>query len=116
MVALAGFAQDFKHPAGFSPLADLKFIKDKVSKGEQSWKNAFEDLKNSQWGVASYKPKPFSVVECGSFNRPNIGCNEIVYDGMAAYAHALQWYITGNKANANSNLNGLVQVMNGNRC
>ena len=90
----------FVHPGGFSTQSDLDFIKQKVNAGEQPWKGAFDQLKNGQWGKMSYTHKAYSHVKCGSHNNPNIGCEDQVYDAMAAYAQALQWYITGDQKHA----------------
>ena len=36
----------------------------------------------------------------GAYNNPNRGANEFMEDGSAAYSHALQWALTGDKAHA----------------
>ncbi|WP_018342037.1 alginate lyase family protein [Cytophaga aurantiaca] len=90
----------FKHPAGFSTENDLLIIKQKVNAQQQPWLNAFIQLQNSNYGKLSYVHKAYADVICGSHNNPNIGCNNHVDDAMSAYAHALQWYITGNQVHA----------------
>lgn len=47
-----------------------------------------------------YKPSPRAHVERGPSNNPNIGSSDFSHDSIAAYSHALQWQLTGEKAHA----------------
>jgi hypothetical protein len=47
-----------------------------------------------------YKPEPAAHVVRGPYNDPNIGSSDFSYDSMAAYSHALQWWITGKEVHA----------------
>ena len=40
------------------------------------------------------------MVECGPRSNPDLGCKNEQSDSEAAYAQALLWYISGNKAYA----------------
>lgn len=93
-------AQSMNHPGGMHSKADLDFIKSKIQSGEQPWKGAFEQLKNSGYGKLSYNYVAYKDVKCGSYNNPNVGCNNMVKDGIAAYTLALRWYIEGDDAYA----------------
>lgn len=87
-------AQEFNHPGAMHSQADLVFIKQKIDANKEPWKSSYTDMKNSKFAKLSYNHKAFNTVKCGSYNKPNVGCNEMVEDGMAAYTLALQWYIT----------------------
>jgi hypothetical protein len=88
------------HPGILNSAAELVAIKAHVLAREEPWASAFMSLQKSAYGSLEYRAHPFAVVECGSYNMPNIGCNEMVDDGMAAYAHALLWSLTGAQAHA----------------
>ena len=94
------FGFEFTHPGGFNTREELDFIKQKVNAGEEPWKSAFDKLRTNRWGRMNYSHRAFRSVDCGSHNNPNRGCNEMVYDAMAAYNQALQWYITGDQKHA----------------
>ena len=47
-----------------------------------------------------YKPMPLANVIRGPSNDPNVGSSDFSRDGIAAYAHALQWWMTGKKDHA----------------
>lgn len=88
------------HPGILSSRAELDYIKSQIASNRNPWKDAFDRLANSSYASLSYKPDPFATVKCGSYNKPNVGCNEIVEDGIAAYSHALMWSLTGKQAHA----------------
>lgn len=90
-------AQSFVHPGVMNTVSDLEFMKTKVNANQQPWKKAFDNLKSSNYGKLTYGYKAYDVVECGSYNQPNVGCNNMVEDGMAAYSMTLRWYIEGDK-------------------
>jgi hypothetical protein len=113
IVSCGTFAQSFVHPGAMNTKKDLDFIKDKIKNNQEPWKSAYAGFlatkENNYQGITpkpfaslSYVAHPYSSVNCGSFNNPNVGCNDIVYDGMAAYAQALNFYITGDAAYAAS--------------
>src|SRR6185436_9198825 len=101
-------AQAFNHPGVVVNQKQLDFVKAKIAAGSQPWKNAFDKMKASSYASLSYSPKPRANVECGSYSNPNNGCSDERGDAAAAYAHALLWAYTGNKANADK----AIQILN----
>lgn len=90
----------FVHPGLLHSESELDFIKQKLAGGELPWKTAWDQLLESKMASLQYTPKPFATVVRGVRNNPDIGSSEMSNDASAAYAHALQWYLAGNKANA----------------
>ncbi len=101
-------AQNFIHPGIMHKTADLDIVKSKIQTNQQPWKNAYDkfltekaepyqNLTPKPYSSLEYVQHPYSVVECGSFNNPNVGCNDMVYDGMAAYSLALRYYLSNEK-------------------
>jgi hypothetical protein len=82
----------FTHPGVLNSKKQLDFIAEKIKLGEQPWKGAYDALKQSKYASLTYAYKAFDNVECGSYNKPNIGCNNHVEDGMAVYCYALVYY------------------------
>jgi PKD repeat protein len=95
LVNLSSYGQAFVHPGILNNQSELDFVKSKIQAGQQPWLQAFNDLKASSYSSLTYVAKPYATVSCGSFNNPNIGCSQIVDDGMAAYSLALMWEYTG---------------------
>jgi parallel beta-helix repeat protein len=90
----------FVHPGMLQSRADLDFMKKKVLAGEQPWKSAWDRLRSSPNASLDFQPKPFAHVIRGPYNNPAIGSNEMSASADAAYGHAIQWYVTGDKAHA----------------
>ena len=106
----------FVHPGILHSRAELEFIKQQISTDELPWTSAWEKLKSSKSdsrrrrrsrsapriGVSSleYQPRPLANVVRGASNSPNIGSSDFSNDSIAAYSHALQWWMTGEKAHA----------------
>ncbi len=90
----------FVHPGVLVNRAQLNEIVKRVVSGFEPQKSAFEALKTSKLGTLDYTPHPRETVECGSNSRPDLGCKDEQADSEAAYAQALLWVITGNKAYA----------------
>ncbi len=84
----------FKHPGLLVSRSQIDFIKDKIKLGEEPWKTAFANLKSSKYSSLTYAYKPFTNVECGSYNNPNVGCNNHVEDGSAVYCYSLLFIFT----------------------
>ncbi|MCX5015830.1 alginate lyase family protein [Streptomyces sp. NBC_00555] len=93
--AVAAAPAQFAHPGVLNSRAQLDFVRSKVQAGQQPWKSAFDAMLASRYGSLSRTPEPRAVVECGSYSNPNNGCTEEREDAIAAYSHALAWYITG---------------------
>ena len=96
------FGQDFRHPGILNSRQELEFIKAMVRSDRQPWKQAFEALKASRYSSLAYEPHAFQEVCCGPYNKPNVGCNEMVEDGVAAYSQSLMWYLTDDQRYADS--------------
>ncbi|MGP3964318.1 FG-GAP-like repeat-containing protein [Nonomuraea sp. 3N208] len=82
----------FKHPGVLVSRAQLDFVR--ANLGNEPWKSAWEALQRNSLAQLSYTAKPRAVVECGPVSNPDYGCSDERKDAMAAYAHALQWYLT----------------------
>ncbi len=54
----------------------------------------------SPYGALDYVPQPRAAVECGPYSNPDLGCKAEQRDSEAAYAQALLWVITGDRAYA----------------
>jgi hypothetical protein len=98
----------FIHPGVNVNQKQLAEIKRRVKAGIEPQKSAFAQLKADPLGALDYTPHPWETVECGPFSKPNLGCKDEQGDSEAAYAQALLWYITGNKAYAQN----AVKIMN----
>jgi hypothetical protein len=85
----------FTHPGVGVSRAQLDFVRAKVQAGAQPWTNAFNQAKSSSYASLSRTPTPRSVVECGPYSNPNLGCTNEREDAIAAYTDALLWYLTG---------------------
>jgi parallel beta-helix repeat protein len=90
----------FVHPGILQTRADLDLMKSKIRENEQPWKGAWERLLSQSYSSLKFVPKPAEHVIRGPFGRPSIGSNELIASANAAESHALQWYVTGNKAHA----------------
>lgn len=93
-------AADFVHPGLLHNAADLAFMKQKVAQQEEPWKTAWEKLEVEKLASLNWRPAPVSEVVRGASNNPDIGSTAMVRDASAAYAHALEWVITGKQAHA----------------
>jgi hypothetical protein len=91
----------FVHPGVLVSHSQLEFVRWMVLLKQQPWKGAFDQMLANPMAAADRVPKPFVLVECGSFSNPNIGCTEERQDALAAYANALAWYITKDRKYAN---------------
>jgi hypothetical protein len=98
----------FHHPGVLVNRAQLDFIKSKVAAGAEPWKSALEAAKSSELGALSYTPHAWATCECGPRSNPDRGCKDEQHDGDAAYTQALLWYLSGNKAYAET----AIKIMN----
>jgi hypothetical protein len=90
----------FKHPGVVVSRGQLDFLKAKIAAGEQPWTGIADALKRQSYASPTYKAKPVPNVICGSYSNPSVGCADEWRDGMAAYAQAMLWYVTGDEAYA----------------
>jgi hypothetical protein len=87
----------FNHPGVLVNRTQLDFVRRKVNARAQPWLAAYDAMTRSRYASLSWRPKPRAVVECGSHSNPNRGCTDERDDAIAAYTHALRWYITRDK-------------------
>ncbi|MFG6199691.1 alginate lyase family protein [Nonomuraea sp. JJY05] len=85
-------AAAFKHPGVLVSRAQLDFVK--ANLGNEPWKSAWNSMRSSSYASLSYTAKPRATVNCGPSSKPDEGCSDERKDAMAAYTHALQWYLT----------------------
>src|SRR5207248_10582718 len=101
-------AANFHHPGVLLNQAQLDLIRSRVAAGTEPQKSAFEQLRASTHGSLDYTAHPRATVECGPRSNPDLGCKNEQSDSEAAYAQALLWYISGNKAYAEN----AIKIMN----
>ncbi len=105
----------FVHPGLLHSRAELDFVKQKLADGEElrvvAWEQLklgrFESRRRQRGPVAAsldYSPTPQADVVRGASNNPDIGSSEFSNDSIAAYAHALQWYMTDERPHANKSI------------
>jgi hypothetical protein len=92
--------KSFTHPGILHSRAELDFVKSKVAEGQTPWKAASEGLRADPISKLDWKPKPAADVVRGPYNNPDIGGTDLMRDAAAAYAHALQRYVTDEKRHA----------------
>ncbi|MBV8037229.1 family 16 glycoside hydrolase [Roseateles sp.] len=107
-VAPANTSGPFVHPGVIVNRGQLDEIKRRVAAGIEPQKTAFAALRAHRLGALDYAPSPVPTVECGPYSKPDIGCKAEQADSEAAYAQALLWYVTGNKAYAEN----AIKIMN----
>lgn len=90
----------FVHPGILHRRSELEFVKARVAEGKEPWKSAWEQLRGDSISQLDWKPEPAVHVVRGPYNKPDVGGTDLMRDAAAAYSHALQWYITGEKAHA----------------
>lgn len=88
------------HPGLLNNRTELDFIKEKVKAGVEPWKSGYAKMQSFEGASLSHQPKARAVVQVGPYTNPDIGGTDMRRDAGAIYAHALQWYITGNEAHA----------------
>jgi hypothetical protein len=82
----------FKHPGVLVSRAQLDFVRANLS--NEPWKSAWNALQSHRLAQLSYTAHPRAEVNCGPSSNPDNGCSDEREDAMAAYTHALQWYLT----------------------
>lgn len=90
----------FVHPGILHSAAEIEFIRAKTGAGEEPWKSAREQFCADAVAQLSWTPRPRAEVVRGANNSPDLGGTDLLKDGSAAHAHALQWCLTGRKAHA----------------
>jgi hypothetical protein len=95
----------FTHPGILNSTASLDFTKNKIAAGAQPWLNIYNNMKSSSITQASYQATPVAILDCGG---NNTGCTNLETDSEAAYADALIWYYSGDRAYAQKS----IQIIN----
>src|SRR5688572_4347188 len=93
--ATALAAASFRHPGVLNTQEELDFIKAKVNGAEaHAMKQGYERLKTWKGAFLSYQPSPEATVEVLA---SAVGPSEQNFRDAAhaAYAHGLQWVVTG---------------------
>ncbi|WP_206067299.1 alginate lyase family protein [Nonomuraea composti] len=88
----------FTHPGVLVSRAQLDFVR--ANLGNEPWKSAWSSLRGSAHAALSYPARPRAVVNCGPSSNPDEGCSDERNDSLAAYTHALQWYLTKDSRHA----------------
>lgn len=91
-------AKRFVHPGMLQNKADLELMKESISANKEPWKTAFENLKQAT--LLSFEAEPYTHVFSGAYGANDSGGNQFQESGIAAYNHALIWYVTGEKSHA----------------
>jgi hypothetical protein len=87
----------FKHPGMLDTRDALDRLRLRAKSKTEPWASAWRQLADSPLADLSRDPKPVPVVNCGPYNKPNIGGTEFYDDGNVAYTMALLWYATGDE-------------------
>jgi hypothetical protein len=92
----------FVHPGILLNAKQLDLVRSKVQQGAQPWKTAYDRARASEYGALGWQPKPRASVNCGSRSNPNEGCSDERRDAVAAYTHALLWYVSRDERHADT--------------
>jgi hypothetical protein len=92
----------FTHPGVLVGPEQLAFARARIDAGEQPWTSAFETMMASRYADLGWRPRPTPTVECGPYNNPDVGCSDEADDAVAAYTHALAWWLTGDRRHAST--------------
>jgi len=99
-LSLVAAPSGLRHPGVLVNAEQIALLKEKIAQSAQPWKKAYDIINTHTMTSPSYTPKPWKIVECGPYNKPNLGCADEVRDSLAAYTNALTWVLSGNQANA----------------
>ncbi len=100
LLAAAVHASDapFVHPGLLHTEADFQRMRDNVQAGRSPWIEGYEALRTSRHASLDWRPRPLETVVRGGGRGQNYAV--LFNDMAAAYAHGLQWKITGDKRHA----------------
>jgi len=84
----------FLHPGVVVDLDQLDFVRGRVAAGAAPWTAAYDAMRRSPYADLAWQAHPRAVVECGLNSQPDNGCGDEWRDAIAAYTHALLWYLT----------------------
>lgn len=92
--------QRMNHPGIMHSREELNTINAHVNNGDEPWLSAYKAMVAWKGSSLDWTPTPFAHVHRDSYGANRVGDPQISNDAEAAYCHALQWVITGNKAHA----------------
>ena len=92
--------RSFAHPGILHSQEELEFVKSRIAGGEDLRRRAWTALRTNPISQLGWKPKPRADVVRGAYNNPNRGADDFLRDAAAAYAHALQWCLAGDRPHA----------------
>lgn len=92
--------QVLKHPGIMHSREELNAIKTHVNNGDEPWSSAYKAMVAWKGSSLDWKPSAFEHVHRDSYGANRVGDPQISNDAEAAYSHAIQWIVTGNKAHA----------------
>jgi parallel beta-helix repeat protein len=104
MVASTALGAGFAHPGLSHTASDLAFIKAKLKAQEQPWQQAWENLLSERSSSLEFQPRPTAHIVRGSYGRGSVGDKDLSGSASAAYSHALQWIVTGDRAHAHKTM------------
>ncbi|RYP85590.1 hypothetical protein DL769_000931 [Monosporascus sp. CRB-8-3] len=90
----------FKHPGVFISQKQLDHVKARID--SEPYAAALKDLNGVWYTPSSYTPSPAATVVCNGGGSGEVGCKERRYDSLSAYANALRWALTGDRASADA--------------
>lgn len=96
--------QAFRHPGILLDNAALDATRNALAAGDALKTQAMAAVRADALASLAYIPTPFARVECGSFDKPSIGCKQERDDAKAAYTHALLWAYLGDEAHARKSM------------
>jgi hypothetical protein len=105
VVEISGNSGNFKHPGIYNSQAELDIIKANVNGDEShpmkdAWTVMLADKSNKATGKVKYSSLNWQTHEVSVVDPKSSNKHEMWDDGQAAYAHALQWVITGDQRHA----------------
>ena len=89
---------EFVHPGMDQGGADLTHLKQKVQRGEQPWKEAFDKLKAGT--NLDFKLSPVTHISQGGYGANDQGGKHLSAGSRLAYDCALVWYLGDDEAYA----------------
>jgi hypothetical protein len=95
-----GAATVFRHPGILVNDDQLQWLKARISSHQEPWASAFKAVNASPFAASTYAPAAVANVVCGPNSMPDMGCTAEMNDAIAAYTHALLWYLTGDRSHA----------------
>ena len=96
-----------RHPGLLHTEADFKRMRERVAAGAEPWKSGWERLTASRHASLKWKPRPAGKIVRGR-GPEHENYHQLYTDIATAYACALRWRVSGDKAYADK----AVEVMN----